>query len=264
MLELYHTHNSVCSQKVRIVLAEKDLDWKSHHLLLAKGEHRTPEYALLNPKQVVPTLIDDGNVVYESTVIVEYLDDAFPQVPLMPSQALDRAKARIWMMRIDDNIHDPATTVVSFCIALRYLYINQGEDACQAWINKKPAGPLRERSREMMTDGVSSSHFAENLSVFKKVFQDIEKHLDNHQWLAGDNYSLADLSYAPYITRFERLALTEILKRFPNLWAWYERMKSRRAYKAAIPAWDDAKYVKIMNDHGEYVAVEVNRIFDKL
>ena len=53
MLELYHTHNSVCAQKVRSVLAEKGLKWESHHLLLAKGEHQTPEYFKLNPKGVV-------------------------------------------------------------------------------------------------------------------------------------------------------------------------------------------------------------------
>lgn len=264
MLELYHTHNSVCSQKVRIALAEKGLDWESHHLLLAKGEHRTPEYARLNPKRVVPTLIDDGEVVYQSTVILEYLEDTYPDTPLLTSRSIDRAKARIWMMRIDDDIHDPATTVVSFCIALRYLYLNQGEEASEAWINKKPAGPQRERSRDMLMNGTSSEQFPNNLRIFKRLFEDIDRQLEIQDWLAGSVYSLADLSYAPYITRFERLNLMSILERYPNLIDWYGRLKSRPAYDIAIPQWEDQRYVDIMQKHGGEVAVAVGKIYEDL
>ena len=145
MLELYHTHNSVCAQKVRIVLAEKRLEWESHHLLLAKGEHQTPEYFKLNPKGVVPTLLDDGEVLRESTIIIEYLDDTYPDPPLMPATSLDRAQARLWMKRIDDEIHEPATTTVSFSIALRHLFMEQGKEACEAWIDRIPTESYRAR-----------------------------------------------------------------------------------------------------------------------
>ena len=69
--ELYHTHHSTFSQKVRISLAEKglpnkDKDWVAHEVDLGKFEHLTPEYLQLNPNGVVPTLIHDGSVLIES------------------------------------------------------------------------------------------------------------------------------------------------------------------------------------------------------
>ena len=76
MLELYHNTMSSCAQKVRVGLAEKGLAWKSHHLDLRVGDQQQPDYLKLNPKGVVPTLIDGDLVIPESNVILEYLDDA--------------------------------------------------------------------------------------------------------------------------------------------------------------------------------------------
>ena len=61
MIQLYHNDMSSCAQKVRIVLAEKGLEWEGHHLSLRDGESRTSEYKKLNPNGVVPTLITDNN-----------------------------------------------------------------------------------------------------------------------------------------------------------------------------------------------------------
>ena len=90
MIELYHNDMSVCAQKVRFTLGEKSLPWTSHHLNLRAGDQQEPEYVKLNPSAVVPTLVDDGNVIIESTVINEYLDDAYPEPSLSPSKACAR------------------------------------------------------------------------------------------------------------------------------------------------------------------------------
>ncbi len=78
MLQLYHNDMSTCAQKVWLTLAEKGLDWEGIHFNLREGPQHRPDYLKLNPAGVVPTLIDDGRVVIESTVIMEYLDDRFP------------------------------------------------------------------------------------------------------------------------------------------------------------------------------------------
>jgi glutathione S-transferase len=70
MLELYHNNISVCAQKVRIVLAEKDLPWTNRHLSLAKGDQLTAEFKKMNPRGVVPVLMHDGNISVESSVIL--------------------------------------------------------------------------------------------------------------------------------------------------------------------------------------------------
>jgi glutathione S-transferase len=87
MIELYHNDMSVCAQKVRFVLGEKELKWKSNHLNLRAGDQQKPDYVKLNPNAVVPTLVDNGKVIIESTVIAEYLDDAYPEPRLRPRDA---------------------------------------------------------------------------------------------------------------------------------------------------------------------------------
>ena len=84
MIELYHNDMSVCAQKVRFTLVEKKLAWEGHHLNLRAGDQQEPEYLKLNPNAVVPTLVDNGNIIIESTVINEYLDDAYLEPRLKP------------------------------------------------------------------------------------------------------------------------------------------------------------------------------------
>jgi glutathione S-transferase len=91
MLELYHSINSVCAQKARIALAEKGLAYKEHLMTLG-GDQFDPAYMKLNPNAVVPTLIHDEQPIIESSVILYYLDEAFPEKPLMPAALLARAK----------------------------------------------------------------------------------------------------------------------------------------------------------------------------
>ena len=84
MLELYHNINSVCAQKVRIALEEKGQEAKEH-LLTLQGDQNDPAYLKLDPNGVVPTLVHDGNVIAESSLILYYIDEAFPDPPLMPN-----------------------------------------------------------------------------------------------------------------------------------------------------------------------------------
>ncbi len=112
MLELYHFALSTCSQKVRLVLAEKNLEFVSHEVDLISGAQHDPEYVKLNPKHVVPTLVHDGRALIESTLINEYLEDAFPEPPMLPADPRERHAARLWTKRLDDEVH-AATAVVT-------------------------------------------------------------------------------------------------------------------------------------------------------
>ena len=85
MIILYDFGNSVCCQKVRITLREKGQNWQAIRVDLFRSEQYDPSYLKLNPKGVVPTLVHDGKAVIESTLICEYLDETFPQPPLVPS-----------------------------------------------------------------------------------------------------------------------------------------------------------------------------------
>jgi glutathione S-transferase len=104
MLELYNNTNSVCAQKVRLALTEKDLRAKEHMLKL-QGDQFDPAYLKLNPNGVVPTLVHDGQPITESAVILYYLEDAFPQPPLMPAAPADRARVHMFNKLIDEYMH---------------------------------------------------------------------------------------------------------------------------------------------------------------
>ena len=110
MIVLYHFHGSTCSQKVRLVLAEKDLDYESKSVDLLSGGQHDPEYVKLNPNHVVPTLVDAGNVFIESTLINEYLEDAFPETALRPDDPKGRQRI--------DTLH-PSAGVITFSIGTR-------------------------------------------------------------------------------------------------------------------------------------------------
>ena len=113
MLELYNFPPSTCSLKVRICLAEKGLDWVDHRLDSRNNEHLNPEYLALNPNGVVPTLVHDGVAVIDSSVIMEYLEETFPEPRLSPSGAAARAKMRSWL-RFFEEKPTPAVRYPSF------------------------------------------------------------------------------------------------------------------------------------------------------
>lgn len=97
MLELYYASGSLCSQKVKLVLAEKNLEWKPHLLNLLTFDNLQPSYIQLNPKGVVPTLVHNGKVITDSSVIIRYLDGQFPHSRLTPAESELQAKMNDWI-----------------------------------------------------------------------------------------------------------------------------------------------------------------------
>jgi len=137
MIALYHNDMSVCAQKVRMTLSEKRLEWQSHHLDLRAGDQQKPEYVKLNPNAVVPTLVDDGAVIIESTVICEYLDDAYPEPNLRPRDAAARARTRLWTKQLDEGIH-AATSTLSNGIAFRHQKLAWGAQRLEEFHRNMP------------------------------------------------------------------------------------------------------------------------------
>jgi glutathione S-transferase len=259
MIELYHNDMSVCAQKVRFALAEKKLAWEGHHLNLRAGDQQKPEYLKLNPNAVVPTLVDGGAVIIESTVINEYLDDAFPEIRLRPTDAVGRARMRLWTKQLDEGVH-AATSVVSSAIAFRYQKLAQGMEALEEFHQKMPDRMKREKSWENITKGVDSRFFADAVKRFDKLLGDMESSLAESTWLAGDVFSLADIGYAPYITRLDHLQLQFLWDKRPHIPAWYDRLRERRAYTEALEKWFNPSYLPLMKEKGEEARDRVKAI----
>ena len=100
-LELYNFSQSTCSIKVRLLLEEKKLLWKDNRLVSANNDHLSEWYLKLNPNGVVPTLIHNGKSIYESTAILEYLEDTFPESCLRPTDPYLCSQVRAWLIFVD-------------------------------------------------------------------------------------------------------------------------------------------------------------------
>ena len=249
MIALYHNDMSVCAQKARFALAEKELKWEGHHLNLRSGDQQKPEYLKLNPNAVVPTLVDDGAVIIESTVINEYLDDAYPEPPLRPTDSLARARMRLWTKQLDEGVH-AATSVLSTAIAFRHQKLARGMEELEKFHRQMPDPAKRERSWDTITKGVDSIYFAGAVKRFDRLLADIEAALSQGPWLAGEECSLADVGYAPYMARLDHLQLQFLWDKRPHLPAWFERLRERRGYKEGIGGWLNASYLTLMREKG--------------
>jgi len=253
MLELYHGYTSVCAQKVRLTLAEKGLEWKGHVLNL-NGDQVEPAYLKLNPNGVVPTLVHDGNVVVESTVILHYLDDIFPEPGLMPRDPLDRTRAHLFKKLMDEYIH-PACIVYTFATANRAPLASLSQAERDAQLAKMPLQRQAEYKRAGIEEGIGSPKGKEATKSFEKLIQWIEESADRGPWLAGPDYSLADIAATPYMVRLEMLKLSRMWERKPGVLKWWERIKARPSYETAITKWlrpqDIARYENMADPWGD-------------
>ena len=248
-LALYHNDMSSCAQKVRLVLAEKGLEWENRHLDLRAGEHQKDWYIKLNPRAVVPTLIDGDIVVPESNVINEYLDERFPDSPLKPADPFGRARMRLWTKQLDEGVHDAGSAVLSFALAFRHQYLTRGE-AGKAMLESIPDPAKRERRRDVIEKGLDSPHFHVAIERLLTLFRDMDKALASHAGLAGDAYSIADAAFTPYVVRLEHLDVMGLLDPTPRTADWYRRIKARPSFQAAIVRWENDKYLELMKRQG--------------
>src|SRR5437588_6694712 len=220
MLVLYHNDMSLCAQKVRLCLAEKGLAWESRHLVLRAAEHQQDWYRKLNRRAVVPTLIDGDKVIPESNVILEYLDDAFPDPPLAPKDPYGRAKMRLWTKQLDEDIHDASAAIISFGIAFRHQYLEKGELG-KRMLDAIPNIFKRERRADVIANGPRSRYFVIAVRRMVQLLDEIEEALCGHEWLAGPMYTLADLAFTPYLARLEHLNILEMVGARTSVAGWY-------------------------------------------
>ncbi len=252
---LYHHHTSVCAAKVRLALAEKGVPWEGKLIDLRASEQYSDYYLAINPFGLVPVLVHDGNVLPESSVINEYIDEMFDGPSLRPKDSYKRGQMRIWTRMNDENIH-AATGVLTSSIAFRH----QAKHSDQV---KKVRDPYkRERKMESVRGGIDNAHFTTALARVDLLFAQIEEALGGTgpgkalagggpDWLTGE-YSLADIGFAPYITRFDHLQLGFLWESRPRVAGWYKRLKARPAYRSAIEEWlhHDYSYVELMIAQG--------------
>jgi glutathione S-transferase len=224
MLELWHEWNSVHSFKVRVALAEKKLDWTGHRLELLKFEHLQPDYLRLNPNGVVPTLVHDGRVILESSVICQYLDEAFPEPALLPADAYGRAQARAWLKYFDDVLH-PALRAISFERLYRPLLAELPREELE---RRLAAHPNPSRAKAFLEGNPAPA----DLAPFTRAIERVNGAL-RRDWLTGERFGLADVALAPFAERLAHLGLDHLWAGHRKVAQWIERLLARASVRAA-------------------------------
>jgi glutathione S-transferase len=232
VLELYHNINSVCAQKVRIALLEKGQEVKEH-LLTLQGDQNDPAYMKLNPNGVVPTLVHDGNVITESSLILYYIDDAFPDPPLMPNTPVARHRVRLYNKLIDEYMHN-ACTIMTFATAFRPRFLKMTREQWLAEINKAPLKRRAEYKRSVIEHGLDSEFVIDALGQHQKMISWMADDLKRGPYLAGDSFTNADCAVIPYILRLELLKLGAMWQQEPAIVDWWGRVRARDSVKTAI------------------------------
>ncbi len=236
MLTLYHQGSSVCAAKARIVLHEKGAEWTGAYVDVLKGEQFQDWYLALNPNAVVPTLVDDGRVIVESTVICEYLDDVFPDPPLKSTDPYDLAMMRIWTKRIDERLH-PMTSVLTYSASHRYTILdNNTPEQVEAIIDETRDPVKRQRKREWIELGIEAPSARAAVVEFEKTLADMEETLSRTPWLAGDAYSLADVGMTPYVNRLSMLGMEGFWNGRAHVVDWFARVRGRESFMPALIA----------------------------
>jgi glutathione S-transferase len=250
MIALYHNDMSLCAQKVRVCLAEKHLPWEDHHLALRDGVHQQPWYLKLNRRAVVPTLVDGDKIIPESNVILEYLEESYPEPRLSPKDPHGRARMRLWTKQLDEDIHDASAAIITFGIAFRHQYLERGEQGKQM-LEQIPNLFKRERRRDVIEKGPDSQHFVIAVQRMAQLLDEMEEELAQHPWLASDEYTLADVAFTPYLVRLDHLNILGMIAGRPRVADWYARCQARPSFADAIVKWENPKYLSLMRARGD-------------
>ncbi len=233
MLTLYHASHSTCSQKVRFVLHEKRLKFDDIKLNLAKKDQLRPDYLALNPNGVVPTLVDNGVPIIESSVICEYLDERFPQDAMVPEDILERASMRAWMHYIEE-VAVPAIRVPS--VNRAFLYRFDGLDQKRFEDEQMNVRKVRKELFERMGSpkGFKRQDVDRALRQLEETCQRMDEAISRRgPWLMGEQLTLADVLVMPSIDRMNDLGLAHIWEgKYPKVSDWYARLQERPAFQA--------------------------------
>lgn len=195
MIDLYYAAPSIYGRKVLAVLDEKNLDYTVKNM--AWGDNKKEEYLKLNPNGEFPTMTDDGETIYESTAMIEYLNDEYPEPALLPEASAERARVRI---------------VVAFCDL--HLY----RSLIKVLIHKKAA------------DGNEPT--PELIQAVAADIARLDAYLGKQEYIAG-KFSLADCTVMAGLATVEAFGITDKVGITPKLRQYWDRLKRKPGYKGA-------------------------------
>jgi glutathione S-transferase len=226
--ELYYLEetDSICSNRVVVTLMEKGIeDWIPHKMSLMNRDQFKPEYLALNPNAQVPTLVHDGNVVRESSIICAYLDEVVAQHPLTPAEPAERARMQEWVKLFDERGYE-ATATINFLTKFRLS--QSTDDMEKRWKHVTSIDRLY-RQQSVIREATESQYVMRAIGAWESIFKSIEKTLaDGGPWIMGEHFTLVETVSAPLVKVLEMVRFLDFwLEPYPLTYDWWNRVSSR-------------------------------------
>jgi glutathione S-transferase len=228
---LHNAPQSTCSQRVRFVLNAKGLPFEEVKLDLFSGDQLKPDYLKINPNGVVPTLLHDGEPIVDSAVIMEYLDELYPEPePFRPPDALGLARMRS-LMRFIDEVPTPAVRVPSYNLAFLPHFQAMTEEEFMAVAESKPL--RKEFLLKMGRTGFPAAEMNAALDRLSRAVKRMDEAIvtSGGPWLMGAQPTLADIAMMPNIVRMDDINLGHLWEGRPNIPRWLDAIRAHPAFK---------------------------------
>lgn len=235
MLQVYHFWDSTCSMKVRFCVEQKRIPHEKIFIDLLAFEQLKPWYLAINPNGVAPSIVHDGAPIVESTVINEYLEEVFTEVPMLPRDPVERARVRT-LVRIEDGKMHEAFRAPTFNLMIKPMFEDCSDEEVeriaanhpQKWIGEY----WKKTIRTPVDDVAVEASFTDLRGIMKKLDAVLQ---DGREWLGGDMATLAEASFVSLVDRTEYLGRPDLFEDYPALDAWRRRLKALPAYLRAVP-----------------------------
>ena len=246
-IHLLHHASSSCSQKTRIVLNLKGVEWESHIVDLRKKQNNEPWFLGINPRGLVPVLIHDGAVHIESNDILMYLDEHFPDPRLVPQ---GREVEMTRLLEHEDDLHlDLRNLTMRYVIPPDVVgkspevlasYRQHGSGTVQGTADTRRPVELDYWERFNADGGITDAAVAASARRFREDFDGLEQILGEQEFLFGDSLSLLDIAWFVYVTRM-KLVSYPVETLHPLVDRWYEGLKMQPAFSKEAQVPDHVK-----------------------
>ena len=241
-VHLFHFHGSSCSQKTRIVLNLKGVEWEAHPIDLPRGENLSARFLGINPRGLVPTLVVDGEVHIESNDIVTLLDRRFPAPRLIPE---GREADMAGLLRHEDDLHHDLRT-----ISFRFTQPRpRAPKSAKALADYRAGGSgtvLGDRDPDkaaeiaywerIARDGITDEAIRASAARFRRSFEELDRRLGAAPYILGAQMTMADIAWFIYVNRLD-LCGYPVERLHPDLFAWFRPLRERPEFarEVAVP-----------------------------
>jgi glutathione S-transferase len=212
-----------------MALTEKAVPFEDH--LIARDDLASDWYRKLNPNGVVPTIVHDGAVIIESSIILTYLDDAFDGPALRPATALGRAQVAQWLRFADDALM--SLGLVTYAIFARRQFLGLTAEARQAYYDSIPDPQLRAARKSAVELGLDAPEIHPAVTRLLQLQRRVDAAVQEQDCLVAE-FGLADIAVAPFFSRMSALGLLSPPSDLPAFHVWWGKVQARPSFVTGI------------------------------